>query len=166
MESSPLLKSVFGDSVILFGLPKKQVWGILDTNTLAESLNNISGVIEQVVSVNDTDVSSAVLCSMTIGFICVHSTLSADLGSNLTNLAQIVKDTALFVIASLGGHEVVEAGDLVQRWDGAAEVAGYAVLGMSDQECKVELLQDILGDNGRVAGLCLGVVWVWSTTLA
>lgn len=166
MESFPLLKSVLGDSVILFGLPEKQVWGVLDANTLAESLDNVGRVIEQVVSVNDTDVNGAVLCSMTIGSICVHSTLSAYLGPNLTNLAQIVKDSALFVIAGLGGHEVVEAGDLVQRWDGAAEVAGNAVLGMPDQECKVELLQDILGDDGRVAGLCLGVVWVWSAILA
>lgn len=33
---------------------------------------------------------------------------------------------------------------------------------MADQECEVELLQDLLGDHGRVPRLRLGIVGVWS----
>lgn len=84
--------------------------------------------------------------------------LSGDSGSDDAFVFQVVEDAALLVVAGLFRHEVVEAGNVVERWDGAAPVAGNAVDRMTDQKGKVKLLEDLFGDDGRV--VWLGDGWV------
>lgn len=168
MEPSPLLKRILGLLVILLGVPVQQVGRVLDTDAFAEGLDDVAGVVEQVVCVNDTDIDGTVLGGVvsvgSIDAICL--VLAGNLGADLTDAAEIIEDPALLVVPCLFRHEVVEASNVIQRRDRAAEVAGNAVLGVSDQEGKVKLLQNICRNDGGVARLGLGIVWVWSTFLA
>lgn len=156
VEPLPLLKSSLGVMVVLLVVPVEHTWRVLDSNTVAESLDDFVRVVKKVVGVNHADIDGAL--GVAIGAIRL---LASDLGSNLSGLTEVVKNTALLVVSSFGGHEVVEASHLVERWDGATVVAGNAVLGVTDEESKVELLEDCGGHNRRIAGLCLSGVWVW-----
>ena len=166
VETSPLLECGLCNLVVFFRVPGEEVGRVLDTDTLAKRLDNGGRIVEQIVSVDDANLGLAVLRGVVSvgGSICLL--LSGNLWANLANFTEVVEDTALLVVASLGGHEVVEAGDLVERRHSAAEVAGDAVLWVTDEESKVELLQDIFRNDRGVTRLGLGGVGVRSITLA
>lgn len=166
VEASPLLECGLGLLVILLGVPGQQFRRVFHTNALAKALDDGTRVVKQVVSVNNANVDcSLISLVLPIGVAGTVGRLSGDLGTNLTNVAQVIEYSALLVVTCLLGHEVVETSDIVKRGHCASEVTWNAVLRVSDQEGKVKLLQDISGDDSRVSWLCFGVIWVWSTSL-
>lgn len=154
VEALPLLKRPLGLSVIFLGIPVQHPWIIVHSNLLAVCLDNAVRVIEQVIRINHRDAHLPVLQ--------VPLVLASDCWADMSPRLEEVEDAAKLVVASLAGIEVVKSGHLVERRDGAAEVGGDAAAGVADQECEVELLQDLLRDHGGVSGLGLGVVRVWS----
>ena len=131
MKATPFLKRSLGLLVRFLGIPNQHVWTIVDSNFLAISLNNPRWIIQEVVCVNHGNADFAV------GQFAV---LAGERGPNLLLLDQKIKDSAELVITSLIGPEVVESGDLVERWDGAAPVRWDAIARVTDQEREVELL--------------------------
>lgn len=166
VEASPLLKCGLCLLVVLLGVPGQQLRRVFHANALAKALDDGTRVVKQVVSVNDANVDrSLIRLVLSIGVAGTVGRLSSDLGTNLTNAAQVIEYSTLLVVTCLLGHEVVEASDIVKRGHCASEVTWNAVLGVPDQEGKVKLLQHIGGNDGRVSGLRFGVIWVWSTSL-
>lgn len=82
--------------------------------------------------------------------------------TDMSSRLEEVEHTAKFIISSFAGVKVVKSGHLVQGWDGAAKIGGDAAAWVADKKCEVELLQDLLGDDGWVFKLSLRVVWVRS----
>lgn len=145
VESLPLLELVFGELVVLFGVPLEHLGIELDTDSLAELAHDRLRVVEEVVCVHKSDgdfVGVVPVGSVGVAIGAV-GLLTGDLGPNDAGVLHVVKDAAEFVVASLFRHEVVEACDLVERRDGAAPVAGDAVLRVADQETEVELAKDL-----------------------
>ena len=157
MESPPFLKLVLGELVVFGCVPLEHGWLELDTDAGAEFAHDALWIVEEVVGVDDADLVACV----SIGVPVSVGRLSGDGGPDDAFVLQVVENAALFVVTGLFWHEVVEAGDVVERWDGAAPVAGNAVDGVADQKGKVELLKDLLWDDGRVVGLGDGWVGVW-----
>jgi len=151
MEALPLLKSIFGALVIVFGVPVQHVWGEVDTNFLAVGGDNALRIVQEIVCVDDSDADFSIL---------QVSVVTSEVWANLLVLDQEVEDSAELVIARLGGHEVIEASNGVQGWNSAAEVGWNAVTGVTNEESEVELLQDLCRDNGGISGLSSCVVWV------
>ena len=151
MEALPLLKSIFGALVIVFGVPVQHVWGEVDTNFLAVGGDNALRIVQEIVCVDDSDADFSIL---------QVSVVTSEVWANVLVLDQEVEDSAELVIARLGGHEVIEASNGVQGWNSAAEVGWNAVTGVTNEESEVELLQDLCRDNGGISGLSSCVVWV------
>lgn len=152
MEALPLLKCIFGALVIIFGIPVQHIWGEVDTNFLAVGGDNAFRIVQEIVCIDDSDADFAIF---------QVSVVASESWANLLVLDQEVEDSAKLVIAGLGGHEIVEAGDRVQGWNGASEVGWDAVTGVTNEESEVELLQDLCRDDGGISGLSSCVVWVW-----
>lgn len=147
VEASPLLKCLLGVGVIFVVVPVQHAGGVLDANALAKLLKNGRRVVQKIISVNDTDVYSSTL---------LLAVLTCKLGTNLATRTEVVEQATLLIVSSLGRHEVVKTSDCIERGDSASPVAGNAVLGVTDEEGEVELVQDIVRDNGGVSrlGLC------------
>lgn len=79
--------------------------------------------------------------------------LSANLGPNQSGILQVVEDPTELIIPGLLWHEVIKPGDMVQGWDGAAEVARDAVPRVADQESKMKLFEQLSRHNSRVVRL-------------
>lgn len=160
VEALPLFKCILRVVVVLLVIPVEHLWRVLDSDTLAEGLDYSGRVVEEIVSIDDADLSGSLRVS-----VDTVRLLAGNLGSDLSVFTKVVEDTALLVIPGFRGHEVVETSHLIKRWNGAAVVAGDAVLGVTDQEGEVELLQNRCGDDGWVARLCLCSEWVWWSRL-
>lgn len=154
VETFPLLKSLFGILVVLFVVPVQHAGRILDTNTLAELLKNSRGGVQKVIGIDNANVHGSALV---LSVCCV---LTSDLGANLTARTKVVEQTALLVVSSLGGHEVVETSDLIKRRNGASPVAGNAVLGVTNEEGEVEFVENFGRNHSRVSGLSLGGIGI------
>lgn len=157
MKALPFLKRIPSSLMRLFSVPDQHFGIILDSDFLAISFDDGFGVIQEIVGVDDGD------ANFTIFQLAM---LSSNGWTNLLLLAEEVENAAKFVVSGLLGHEVVEPGDLVEGWDGAAVVGGNAVTWVSDQECEVELLQDLCWNDGWISGLGFGVIRVWSFMIA
>jgi len=147
VEASPLLECLLCIGVVFIVVPVQHAGGVFDANALAELLKDGRGVVQKIISVNDTDVYSSAL---------LLAVLTCKLGADLTTRTEVVEQATLLIVSSLGRHEVVETSDCVERGDGASPVAGNAVLGVTDEEGEMELVQDIGRDHGGVSrlGLC------------
>ena len=67
---------------------------------------------------------------------------------------KVVEDPTNFIIARLGRVELEESGDFIEWWDGAAIVRGNAEVRIPDQECVVEVPEQVAWYHGRIARLC------------
>jgi len=167
VEASPLLELVLGELVVLWCIPLEHGGLEVDADAGAEFAHDALWVVQKVVGVDDADLVAgggvAVGVAIAVGVAVAVSVrlLSGDGGPDDAFVLQVVEDATLLVIAGLFGHEVVETGDLVERRNGAAPVAGNAVDRVTDQKGKVKLLEDLFGDHGRVARLGDGWVRVW-----
>jgi hypothetical protein len=147
VEASPLLECLLGMSVVFLVVPVQHAGRVLDANAVAELLKNGRRVVQKIISVDDTDVHSSIL---------LLAVLTCKLGTNLAARTEVVEQATLLIVSSLGRHEVVETSDCVERGDRASPVARNAVLGVTDEEGEMELVQDVGRDNGGVSrlGLC------------
>ena len=164
MEALPLLEGIFGEFVVFRGIPFKHGRLELDANTRAELAHDAFGIVEQIISVDHADLDSTLFIGVTIG--CSVRLLTGNLGTDSSSAAEVIKDSSLLIVASFSRHEVVEAGDIVERRNSASPVTRNAVTRMADKESKVELLEDLLWDDSWVTWLGDGRVRVGSGLLA
>lgn len=151
VETSPFLKSVFGSLVVVFGVPVQHGGGVVDADFLAVGGDDSLWVVQEVVCVDNGDADFSIL---------QISMVASKSRPDLLILDKKIEDTAKFIVASLSGHEVVEAGDLIQWWNGAAEVGWDTVSWMTDEESEVELPQDLSWDDSGISRFGSRVVWV------
>lgn len=157
VEAVPLLKGVLGLLMLLLGVPVQHAHVELDADRGAVVPEHALGVVKQVVGVHDADLDAVGLGHGAVVF------LAADLGADNAGVLAVVEETAELVVAGLLGHELVEAGLLDKRRHTAAVVAGDGVARVADEESEVELLQQLLGHDRRVAGLRRSAVGVRGT---
>lgn len=152
MEAIPLCKRV--GRMRLRGLvPREHVVAVVDTDALAKRANHLGRRVEQVVGVEDDDVSSAVLVQR--GLPLLGSVTPSNSRADEPLCAQIVEEGAQLHVAGLVGAEVVEAGLGGERRDRTAVVRRDAVAGVADEEGEVELREQRCGHNGRIVLLAL-----------
>lgn len=136
-----------------------------NAHTVTISLQDAGRIIEEVIGINDTDLSSFIRASsicrdVAILLLAVHTVFAfGDLGSNLADAAKIFKDAADFVIAGFGRIELVESGNFVERRNRATVVGRDAVMWIADQEGKMEFREKVLGNNGGIVGFAFGRIW-------
>jgi len=109
--------------MVLFGVPVQHRRAVIDADFLAVRFDDAFRVIQQVIRIDDGDADLAVFQS---------AVLARESRADLLLGAQEVEDAAQLVVAGFRGHEVVEAGDLVERRDGAPPVRGDAVARVPD----------------------------------
>ena len=157
VPSPPFLKLVPREFVVLGSVPGQHRFVKSDSDAGAELAHDSLGVVQEVVGIDDADFVLATVGSAVRGSVGVTV---GDLGTNNVFIFEPVEDAALLVVTGFLWEEIVPSSD-VGKWLGrAADVAGNAVLGVTDQESKVELLQDLSGNDSGVAGLCDCRVWV------
>ncbi len=170
MEALPLVERRLGARVVVRRVPFQHGVGVVEPDGAAVRGQDAGRVVEEVVGVDDADVDLAVVlisdsrgCGVPVDVVVVMMSdavgglpvgrASRDLRSDLTDVAQVVEDAPQLVVAGFRGHEVVEAGDAVERRDGAAVVGRDAGARVTDQEGEVELVEDGGRDDGGVVGL-------------
>lgn len=87
--------------------------------------------------------------------------LAGDLGSDLSDIFEVVEDSSQFIITGLARVKLCKSRDLIKRWYGAAIIRRNARAWVADEEGEVELLQYLGWNDGRVAWLCFGSVRKW-----
>jgi len=151
MKTFPFLKGISRSLVSLLCVPDQHLRTIINSNFLAISFDDSFGIVQKIIGIDNSDTDFTILqCCM----------LSGNNRADLVFLAEEVEDSAKLIITSLGRHEIVEASDFVQRWNGASVIRWDAVTRVSDQEREVKLLQNLCWDDSRVAWLCLRVIGV------
>lgn len=146
MEAWPLFESGLRGGLCFLGIPSEHFRSILDSDAVAKALDNTSRVIEKVVSINDADFNTSMGSS--VGPVCLIDPVSfsiLDAGivriawSNEPDVTDIIEETVKFIVSSLRNIEVVPPSKLVEGWNSAAIVRRDAVVGVPDQERKMEL---------------------------
>lgn len=175
MEPTPLLKLHLRTLTFFLRIPAEHRVGVLETDFFAIAFDNAVWVVKEVVRVDECDanlrlISICKAVGVTVGMavgdilqITVLSLLSlpSNFGSNLSDAAEVVKNFAQLIIPSLRWVELIETGELVKRWNGTSIVRRDARAWVPNQECEVELLQDLGWDDRWVSWLRLGVIWEW-----
>lgn len=167
MKTRPFLKGLSSLLLILFGVPFQHIVVVLYAYALTESFDDEFWAVEEVVGVHNADFNSGLAVSVAVRIanfvptLVAPSRLGGDDGSHLANGAQIVENATDLVVASFGGHEVIEACKLVERRDRAAIIGWDAVARMADQENKMELVQDLRWHDRGVSGLGVGSIGIW-----
>ena len=157
VPTPPLLELVPCEFVVFGGVPGQHRLVESDADTGAELAHDSFRVVQKVVGIDDADLVLAAVGAAICGSIGVTV---GDLGSDDGFVLEPVEYAALLVVSSLLRQEIVPSSDIGKRLGRASNVAGNAVLRMTDQESKVELLEDLSRDDGRVTGLGDGCVWV------
>lgn len=177
VEALPLVERRLGARVVVRRVPFQHGVGVVEPDGAAVRGQDAGRVVEEVVGVDDADVDLAValvsdswgrggvavdvmavrdvvivMMSDAVGGLPVRRAAS-NLRSDLADVAQVIEDAPQLVVAGFRGHEVVEAGDAVERRDGAAVVGRDAGAWVADQESEVELVKDGGRDDGGVVGL-------------
>ena len=147
VEAVPLLESVLGLLVLGLGVPAQHAHVELDADGSAVVPEHALGVVEEVVGVQDAD-----LDAVGRGDGAVVG-LAADLGADDAGVFAVVEEAAELIVASLFGHELVEAGLLDERRDTTPVIAGNGVARVADKESEVELLEQLLWHHRGVVGL-------------
>ena len=148
VEAEPLLEGILHVLLVIRVVPDEHVGAVVDASLLAEGLDNFIWVIKQVVGIEHRDLDTALFVSVggTIGgAVGLLGVLASQLGTNKTLRFQVVEQLHKLDVAGLAGQEVLEAGGLIQRRDGAAVVRRDATARVADQERPVVLLQDLQG---------------------
>lgn len=130
VEPIPLLELVPGIFCV-FVAPHEHLGLELNASAVAVGSDGALWVVEHVVGVKNRDLP------------LVDDAL----------LNEEVEEAYELLVSSLVGHEVVEAGNLVQRRDGTAVVGGNGAARMADQKGKVELPEDVERENSRILWL-------------
>ena len=147
VEAVPLLESVLGLLVLLLGVPVQHAHVELDADGSAVVPEHALWVVKEVVGVQNADLDAVGRGDGAVVW------LAADLGADDAGVFAVVEEAAELIVASLLGHELVEAGLLDKRWHAAPVIAGNGVAGVADKEGEVELLEQLLGHDRRVVGL-------------
>lgn len=173
VEADPLGKGLLDVLLVLGVVPVQHVGRVRDARLLAEGLDDLLGVVQQVVGVDDGDghlavgVAVGVSVGVTIrvavgvavgGAVDTRGHLGA-LGHGRSHDAlrpEVVEHDAELDVAGLVHHEVLEARHVVQGRDGAAVERGDAAPRVADEEGKVVLLHHVQRQHRGVAGLLAG----------
>lgn len=157
MPTIPFSKRLLGKLLILIIIPIQHIRRERHVDGLAEFPQDPFRIIEQVVSVDDTDFHTG-------GFLAVGAGAGfrvrtvADFGPRETSVFAVVEEFLQLVVAGFAGVELVEPGAFDEGWDAAAVVAGDGPVGVADEEGEVEALEDLTWHNGGVLRLRTGFV--------
>jgi hypothetical protein len=144
VESVPLLELLSRKGVSFFRIPVEHILTEIQVDRLAVLSQDAFGVVEQIISVDDANFRLA-------RFGLDTAVIAAsDSWTNETGVLAVVEETAELLIASLAGHERVEASALHERWNAATIIAGNRISRMTDQEGEMELFQDLTRNHGWV----------------
>lgn len=157
VEALPLLKHLHSVLLLLRSVPVQHVGRIVNADALAKCLDDLVGLVQEVVGVDDANLYFAVAIAVAVRLLLVLAALALSRNSrtNVPDGAEIVERAAEFVVARFVGAEVVEARHLVERRDCAAVVRRDALARVADEKRKVELLEQACRQHGRVIRLRL-----------
>jgi hypothetical protein len=147
VETVPLLESILGGLVLLFGVPVQHAHVELDADGGAVVSEHTLRVVKKVVSVQHADLD-AVGCSNGAAVF-----LTADLRTDDAAVLAVIEEATELIVARLLRHELHEAGLLDKRRHAAAVIAGNRVARVADKESEVELFEQLLGHDRRVVRL-------------
>ena len=162
METSPLLKRLARDRMILLRIPNQHIRRIRHTSSTTERLDSRRRRIKHIIRINDTDLIDSVEIRLgprrrrqirTSSYTRTDQTLSP----------KIIEVSTQLIVAGLLGIEVRESRQLVQWGNRAPIVRGDTVVGVTDQECPVEPGLDVAWHHSGVTWFGEGVVWVWTS---
>ena len=174
MEAWPFLKRLLGTCLVFFVVPVKHLGLVFEVHALAEPLEDVFRIIEEVICIDDANLDSFLLgLGGIVAIRCAVRLLCAGIAvgavcmtwPNLARTSQIIEHSANLVIPSFDWIEIIEARKLVEGRDGAAVVGWDARVWVADQESKVEFCEHVSGDDSWVAGLWLSVVWCESVLM-
>jgi hypothetical protein len=168
VEAWPFFERFFGPCLIFVIVPVQHLGLEFEVYTFAKLFQDAFRVIEEIVSIDHTDLHSFSLglarvlsignavrllrVGIAVCVICVT-------WSDLAYLSQIVKDAMNLVVPSFDWIEIVETSKRVERRNGAAIVGWDARVRVADQESEVKFGQHFGRDDCWVAGFWFGVVW-------
>lgn len=181
MEALPLLERVARMLMVFLAIPFQHIVRIRDPHAAAERFHHGRGAVEHLVRVHDaefyTDLGRGagnrlgLAGAVWLGPISLPMALGYDVvgvgfaGCNVraheTLSTEVFQEPAHLVVPSLERLIVGETCDVVEGRDCAAVVRRHAVVRVANEEGKVEGLQDLLGDHGRVSWFGRRVVRVW-----
>jgi hypothetical protein len=147
VETVPLLESVLGGLVLLLGVPVQHFHVELDADGGAVVPEHALGVVEKIIGVQNADLDAVG------GGDGAAVLLTADLRTDDAAVLAVIEEATELIVARLLGHELDEAGLLDERRHAAAVIAGNRVARVADKESEVELLEQLLGHDRRVARL-------------
>lgn len=153
METVPLLERVLGVLVLLLGVPVQHLLleGDADGGTVVPE--HALRVVKQVIGVQDADFDAVGSGHGTVVL------LAANLGTDHASVLAVIEEAAQLIVSSLFRHELVEACLLDERRYTASVIARNGVTRVANKEGEVELLEQLLGHDRRVAGLRRGIIW-------
>lgn len=167
VKAPPLLELVPSNLVVFLGIPAQHVGGILEAHATTERLDHGRRLLQHIIGVDYTDLRPGLVSvepashrSQAVVDIVGVTLLRGNVGANQAHATQVVEGATQLVVPGLGGIIVVEACHLVEGRNGAAEVGGDTVVGVADEEGKMELGEDFRGHHGRIAWLGCRVVRV------
>lgn len=148
MKAIPLLELLSGKFMRLGRVPLQHSVVKVQIDGSAVLLEHTSRVVQHVIRIEDADLNTT---RLRLDTLCIL--LAADLGTNHAGILEVVEQTAQLVVSSLLRHEWLELGPLDERGDAASVIAWNGVLGVTNQEREVELLQDFLRNDRGVTRL-------------
>lgn len=170
VETAPFLERVPRDLVVRVGVPAQHGGIVIEPDTAAERLDHGGGLLEHLVCVDDADLRAGLVARaetgdnrlrlLVVGELVGVLFARGDMRADQALAAQVVKDAAHLVVPGFEGVVGVEAGDVVQRRDGAPVVGGDTEVRVADEEGEVEARQELLGHHGGIAWFGLRVVRV------
>ena len=118
VEAFPFLKSLFGNGVVRLIVPVEHLGVVWYSDTRAEGFDDTFRVVQEVIRIYHANFGALRLTmNIAVGYPLVGVG-----GSYLANFAEVVEYAADLVVASFGGVEFVEAGNIVERWDSTSVV--------------------------------------------
>ena len=135
MKPLPFLKRNLSIPLVALVIPIQHVRLILDTDALAVGLDDAGRVVEHVIRVDDADLNALDGAARAVGVAvpAVRVVRADDAGGG-----DICEEAAELVVTGFGREKRVEARQVVEGRDRAAEVGRDASVGIADQEGEVE----------------------------
>lgn len=130
VKTTPLLKCITSNLIILRGIPNQHVRRIRQADTIAERLDSRSRCIEHIIRINDTDLISGLL---KLGLI-----FNAEIRprrhprSNKSLPPKIIEVPAQLVVPSFQRRVIIEARHFIQRGNRATEIRGDTEVRVAD----------------------------------
>lgn len=144
MEPAPFLETVCGVPIIVLGIPAEHTGIVLDPDAIAERLHHGPRFLQHLVRVDNADIDPGVVrralpalaggdgLEDAVDFIDDLVPARGQVRPDQARVAQVLERAPDFVVAGLGGVVVVEARDVVERWDCAPVVGRDAVVRVAD----------------------------------